>query len=180
MIHLREALEQEGAWVDIEKPFWWDMPTWVATGKVQSIGLANNHMLPQGNVRRTRRGGGRGIVGSFRRLGETASTRRAIYYRLLNCGIRIPPSAGSASGVLAEPRRLQPGVCPSSTARSLTRHGGSGLGAGRSFVTNGPILLVEANGKSPGHVFRVQRGASMTIDTRRARSEEMIRWRRSR
>jgi hypothetical protein len=44
VVHLREAIEQAGAWVDVEKPFWWDMPTWVATGKVRSIGLANNHM----------------------------------------------------------------------------------------------------------------------------------------
>jgi hypothetical protein len=31
-------------WIDIEKPFWWDVPLWLATGKMQSIGLANNHM----------------------------------------------------------------------------------------------------------------------------------------
>src|SRR5262249_12372365 len=42
--HLREVLQQPGAWVDAEKPFWWDVPAWVATGHVQSIGLANNHM----------------------------------------------------------------------------------------------------------------------------------------
>ncbi|NJR52578.1 MAG: hypothetical protein HC780_26415, partial [Leptolyngbyaceae cyanobacterium CSU_1_3] len=38
---LEMAREQPSAHVDIEKPFWWDMPTWVATGKVDSIGLAN-------------------------------------------------------------------------------------------------------------------------------------------
>jgi hypothetical protein len=43
MRFLREAKER-GAWVDIEKPFWWDVPTWVASGQVDSIGLANNHM----------------------------------------------------------------------------------------------------------------------------------------
>jgi hypothetical protein len=42
--HLRAAIEQEGAWVDVEKPFWWDMPTWVATGRVRSSEIANNHM----------------------------------------------------------------------------------------------------------------------------------------
>jgi hypothetical protein len=44
VVHARQAIEQPGAWVDVEKPFWWDMPTWVATGNVRSIGLANNHM----------------------------------------------------------------------------------------------------------------------------------------
>ncbi len=38
------ARGQAGAWVDIEKPFWWDVPMWLASGKVDSIELANNHM----------------------------------------------------------------------------------------------------------------------------------------
>ncbi len=31
------------AWIDIEKPFWWDMPTWIANGIGDSIGISNNH-----------------------------------------------------------------------------------------------------------------------------------------
>jgi hypothetical protein len=38
-----------------------------------------------------------------------------------------------------------------------------GLGAGRSFVTNGPILLVRANGRDPGHVFQSPGGDKVTI-----------------
>src|SRR3989442_10970671 len=41
---LLEARRQPGVWVDIEKPFWWDVPIWLASGEVDSIGLANNHM----------------------------------------------------------------------------------------------------------------------------------------
>ena len=41
---LAEAKQQSRAWVDIEKPFWWDVPTWIATGQCDSIGIANNHM----------------------------------------------------------------------------------------------------------------------------------------
>jgi hypothetical protein len=73
--HLREALEQEGAWVDIEKPFWWDMPTWVATGRVRSLGLANNHMCRL-VMHDNEAWSGRGIVTSSRHPGATASTRR--------------------------------------------------------------------------------------------------------
>src|SRR5262245_38441066 len=40
---LDPARQQTGVHVDVEKPFWWDMPLWVATGKVDSMGLANNH-----------------------------------------------------------------------------------------------------------------------------------------
>jgi hypothetical protein len=41
-----EALRarEPGVWIDIEKPFWWDVPVWLASGKMNSIGLANNHM----------------------------------------------------------------------------------------------------------------------------------------
>ena len=35
---------KRGAWLDIEKPFWWDVPIFVALGLGNSIGLANNHM----------------------------------------------------------------------------------------------------------------------------------------
>ena len=38
------ARQQPGAHVDIEKPFWWDMPVWVALGLADSIGLAHNHL----------------------------------------------------------------------------------------------------------------------------------------
>lgn len=31
-------------WIDVEKPFWWDSPTWIACGKIDSIGIANNYM----------------------------------------------------------------------------------------------------------------------------------------
>jgi hypothetical protein len=31
-------------WIDIEKPLWWDVPTWLATGQMNSSGIANNHI----------------------------------------------------------------------------------------------------------------------------------------
>ena len=75
-----------------------------------------------------------------------------IYYHILNCGLRIPPSAGSASGVLNNPvgyNRVYVHLGPDcSYARWW-----EGLRAGRSFVTNGPLLRVQAGGQLPGHVF---------------------------
>jgi hypothetical protein len=38
------ARKHKGAWIEAEKPFWWDEPVWVAAGQVDSIGIANNHM----------------------------------------------------------------------------------------------------------------------------------------
>jgi hypothetical protein len=39
-----------------------------------------------------------------------------------------------------------------------------GLRAGRSFVTNGPLLRVRAGGKLPGHVFRAEARKELRID----------------
>jgi hypothetical protein len=85
-----------------------------------------------------------------------------IYYHLLNCGLRLPPSAGSASGVLPNPvgyNRVYVHV----ENRFDHDQRWEGLRAGRSFVTNGPLLRVEADGKLPGHVFTTAEGKEVTI-----------------
>ena len=38
-----------------------------------------------------------------------------------------------------------------------------GLRAGRSFVTNGPLLRVKANGQWPGHIFRGRAGEAIDV-----------------
>ena len=43
-----EMAKKQGAWVDMEKPFWWDVPLWLASEKVDSVGLANNHLWERG------------------------------------------------------------------------------------------------------------------------------------
>ena len=40
--------QQPNVWIDIEKPFWWDVPIWIASGQMNSIGIANNHMNRSG------------------------------------------------------------------------------------------------------------------------------------
>jgi hypothetical protein len=76
-----------------------------------------------------------------------------IYYHLLNCGIRIPPSAGSASGVLPNPvgyNRVYVKIEGDPSPQKWF----TGLKAGHVFVSNGPLLRVTANGHLPGHVFK--------------------------
>jgi len=88
-----------------------------------------------------------------------------IYYHILNCGLRLPPSAGSASGVLPNPvgyNRVYVHVGD----RMDYEPWWAGLKAGRSFVTNGPLLLCKANGHFPGHVFQGEPGqrVDLTLD----------------
>lgn len=74
------------------------------------------------------------------------------YYALLNCGFRLRPTAGTASGVHPVPLgfgrvyvKLENGFNYEKWVR--------GLNEGRSFVTTGPMLLVKINNFEPGHIF---------------------------
>jgi hypothetical protein len=85
-----------------------------------------------------------------------------IYYHMLNCGLRLPPSAGSASGVLPNPvgyNRVYVHLQEPFTREAWFR----GLSRGRCFVTNGPLLMVTADGEHPGATITLQPGQSRSL-----------------
>lgn len=141
-------------WIDIEKPFWWDVPTWLATGQMNSIGIANNHMCRSEMLASEAWGRPR----DFKRLPAPLGNgywSQEIYYHILNSGIRLPPSAGSASGVLPNPVGYNR-VYAHLGDQKLTRDAWfAALGKGRCFVTNGPLLRVTADGNLPGAVMKL-------------------------
>src|SRR5262249_17352422 len=74
------------------------------------------------------------------------------YYALLNCGLRIAPTAGSASGAHPVPlgySRVYVHLPDGFNYEAWL----AGLKAGRSFVSTGPMILVTVNGRDPGEVF---------------------------
>lgn len=147
--------------VDVEKPFWWDMPTWVATGEVDSIGLANNHMCRSevlGNEAWGKPRDNKFYPGTH----GNGRWSQDIYYHLLNCGLRIPPSAGSASGVLPNPVGYNR-VYVYCDGELTYEKWFEGLRAGRVVVTNGPMLRPRVNGELPGHVFTAAAGESLDL-----------------
>jgi len=156
------ARRQPGTWVDIEKPFWYDVPVWLASGMVDSIEIANNHMMHSqvmdgeawGRERDRRR---------FPPSNGNGLWTQEIYYQILNCGLRIPPSAGSASGVLTNPLGYNRAYVHLDGALSYDAWW-NGLRAGCVFVTNGPLLRVSADSQWPGHVFKGRSGETMTLD----------------
>ena len=162
MKFLLEAREQEGVWIDVEKPFWWDVPVWLASGKVDSIGLANNHMQRSGMLANEAWGKPRDSARLPDPRGNALWTQE-IYYHVLNCGLRLPPSAGSASGVLKNPvgyNRMYVHVGENFNYDSWWEK----FRAGRVMVTNGPLLRPLVAGKLPGHVFRAEPGQSLVLD----------------
>ncbi len=76
-----------------------------------------------------------------------------MYYLLLNCGFRLKPSAGTASGVHPVPlghSRVYAKVDGAFTFEKWMQS----LAQGRSFVTTGPMLFLTADGREPGSELR--------------------------
>jgi hypothetical protein len=159
---VEEARERnENVWLDIEKPFWWDVPVWLASGRTNSIGIANNHMCRSQMYANEAWGKPRDAERLPAPRGNGYWSQE-IYYHVLNSGLRMPPSAGSASGVLPNPvgyNRVYVHLDEPFSVAAWFR----GLAHGRSFVTNGPLLLATANGNDPGAVFKLQRGEKQTL-----------------
>lgn len=163
MIHfLHQARQQPSAWVDLEKPFWWDAPVWLACGEVDSIGLCNNHLWRSDMLNHEAWGRPRDKL-RFPDPWGNGQWSQQIYYHVLNCGLRIPPSAGSASGVHPNPVGynrmyvyLDGGLDYDAWWRAFK--------AGRVMVTNGPLLRAYVAGKLPGHVFTAPEGEELELD----------------
>lgn len=85
------------------------------------------------------------------------------YYALLNCGFRIMPSAGTASGVHPVPAGF--GRVYVYLPDGL-KYGAwvQGLKQGHSFVTNGPILDAKIDGKISGTGFNLDNKNVFRID----------------
>jgi len=95
-----------------------------------------------------------------------------MYYTLLDCGLRLPPSAGTASGVHPVPAGFGRVYvhCPDgfSYERWL-----AGLKAGRSVVSTGPFLTATVDGQDPGHVFSLPRPDTHAADKSSASAIEL-------
>ena len=159
---LDQAARHETVHIDLETPFAWDLPLWVATGKIDSIGLAHSHLWRDGGLDEETDGKPRDRL-LYPPPHGNGRWSETIYYRLLECGLRLPPSAGSGSG-------LRP-TNPVGYNRVYVHCGNDltydkwweNLRAGRVVVTNGPLLQPEVNGLPPGHVFRGSTGEPIEL-----------------
>ena len=145
----------------IGEPFAWDMPVWIASGMIDSMLLANHHILRDGSATKTLPGKPRDNL-RFSDAHAAGRWSESIYYQLLNCGLRLPPSAGSGSGVAMNPvgyNRVYVHCGDDFSADAWWE----GLKAGRVLVTNGPLLRPRVNGELPGHVFKVAADETMEL-----------------
>jgi len=150
-------------WIDVEKPYWWDLPLWLAAGAVDSIELLNSHMLRGGMTKNEAWGKTRDRSRYPDPLGN-GYWSEAVYHQVLNAGFRIPPSAGSGSGEANNPVGYNRVYVWSPKDGFDADAWWAGLKAGRCIVTNGPLIRPIANSQLPGHVFRVKPGEEFTVE----------------
>src|SRR4051794_433033 len=106
-----------------------------------------------------------GKIDSVDVMGTNNEAALPLWYRLPNCGFRIPASAGTDCFLNRIPSRL-----PSSDRAYVKVDGAftyeewiKGLKAGRTFVTNGPMLELTADGHAPGEPVHVGAGAGLRV-----------------
>ena len=153
-----QKVRAQGGLTDLEKHSWpWSLAI-AATHKVDLFELSNNHVWQTG------------FGFPSWTIGETAPYMKLeqsdqgltewgwidfgfqTYYALLNCGLKIMPSAGTGAGVHPVPFGFSRVYAKTEGPFEL-KSWLAALKAGRSFVTNGPILLAEMDGQPPGEQF---------------------------
>lgn len=81
-----------------------------------------------------------------------------VWYRMLNCGLRLPASTGS-DWFLCSSNRVYVDVGAQFTYESWLR----GVREGRTFVTDGPILRLAADGHAPSNTVLELGGGQSTL-----------------
>jgi hypothetical protein len=120
-----------------------------------------------------------GTVDSIDVMGSSHKANLPLWYRLLNCGFKIPASAGTDCFL----NRI-PSVVPGADRCYVRIDDGefsyekwiAGLKAGRTFVTNGPMLDVTIEGKLPGETLQLDgpRHVKVVVNVRAAQSLDRI------
>jgi hypothetical protein len=143
-------------------PYAWNLPVWLAEGKLTAIELIHRHSLRDGVVDNENDGHPRdkSLFPGLRGNGRWSET---VYYHVLNCGFRLPPVAGSGSGANDNPvgtNRIYV-HCGSEFSDEAWWHS---LESGQVFVTNGPLLRPLVEGETPGYVFHTEGAHPATFE----------------
>jgi len=181
-----KARREQNAWVDAGAFFARDLPIWIAAGQIDSIQLANRHLEREG-VLDNEAGGWPRDVTSYPKPQGNGRWSQEIYYHLLNCGLKIPPTAGSGSGINNNPvgyNRVYVNVGvrddnqsgADKTANGEQSNGDpiasdsiiwdrwwGSLKRGRVTITNGPLIRPDVEGQLPGYVFKADDGRSLEL-----------------
>jgi len=157
--------EKESSFIEVTKPWDRDLPLLLATGRVDAIQLLSNHLRPDScdpisiKVRNP---------DPLRFKGKKALARLSehLYWKILDAGLRLPPTAGSGfdgkSLTHLGYNRVYVWLAPE-LPRSIESWW-SQLRAGHTMVTNGPLLYATINGLPAGSVHPSYRREPIPLD----------------
>ena len=164
--HVVDARRQDNAWIDARSASAWDLPVWLGLGKLDSIEVVDRQFVrdPANAAAAPAMAGDRPRDKQLYPppLGIGRWSQK-VYFNVLNCGLRIPPTAGSGSGVTTNPlgyNRLYV-YCGEQFSYELWW---AGLRAGKVVITNGPMLRPTVEGEPPGHVFKAAAGEKVDLE----------------
>ena len=139
----------------------WDLPSYIASGQVDSIVIHRPHLKrPKGTESRPRN------IDRFPDQDGEGRYHEFVYQQLLNAGLRVTPVAATGSGF----NKLAPGTYRTyvfiGTEHPLDELAWwKGLKQGKVIITNGPLMLPKVNGRLPGYEFVASEGESVKLDT---------------
>ncbi len=164
--HIDEARRQDGSWIDARSASAWNLPAWLALGKLDSIEVVDRQFLRDPAAASS----AQPMPGDRPRdkqlypppLGIGRWSQK-VYFHVLNCGLRIPPTAGSGSGATTNPvgyNRLYVHCGPQFSYEKWW----AGLREGKVVITNGPMLRPTVEGEPPGHAFTAPAGEKVDLE----------------
>jgi hypothetical protein len=159
LVNLRQ--EHSDLWIDATASYGWDLPTLVANGLIDSVEVANGHFGRKAILPDTKLGKPRDMDQYSGPFGY-ARWSQDIYFKLLNCGLRIPPTAGSGSGTSPNPagyNRVYVHLDSSFDYWQWWKN----LKAGKVVITNGPLLRATVENEMPGHTFQGTEGQELEL-----------------
>lgn len=156
-----QAAREAGAVTVARQAAAWALPLWVATGQLDAVQILH---APAEQRRGSKTGA---LTRPHDRTffpGKQGPARFAelIYHKLLECGLRIAPAAGSAAGQTELPlgaNRVYVHCADEFTPETWL----AGLRAGRVVVSNGPLLRPLVEGQPPGSVFHLAPGQTRSF-----------------
>ncbi len=169
-IAFTEQTHQRHGYVDAEKILYRDTSALAALGQIDFAGIVHNWFTRYGVIQADPL-----KVGMIARSNPDYATPRGmplwsmdIYYQLLNCGFKLPVSAGSASGVLPNPVGFNRVYVHLPGAFGFNEWFNA-LKAGRNFATNGPMLFLSIDGHDVGDsielpITRGSAGRALTVE----------------
>ncbi len=153
--------------VAVANPFAWQLPVWLASERIDGIFVLGDWLREGTRVEKIANGRPPTEIGYAGAQGP-GRYAEAIYWKLLEAGFEIAPLAGTgpaASGAAVGYNRVYAIGPPKHAeddrqARPISDEDQfyQAVWAGRSMITNGPLLRPTLGGKAPGHRFEAYGG----------------------